>query len=187
MKTNNFGVIGLGYVGLPLALEFCRAGSHVVGVDVDPGRIGQLKAGQSYIGDVSDLEVESAVNEGLFFPTVDYHHLDKVQAMSICVPTPLRKTREPDLSYVVEAAERISSILQRDQTVVLESTVYPGATQELVVPILEKSGLKAGEDFYLAFSPERVDPGSTSHAMQTIPKLVGDINAISTDRAADLY
>ena len=187
MKNGNFGVIGLGYVGLPLAMEFCRAGYRVIGVDVDQRRIDQLQAGKSYIGDIADSEVESAVNEGLFFPTTDYCSLGQVEAMSICVPTPLRKTREPDVSYVSEAAERISSILQRGQTVVLESTVYPGATEELVAPILEKSGLRAGDDFYLAFSPERVDPGDKKHPLSTIPKLVGGINCASTDRAVALY
>ena len=132
----------------------------MVGVDVDPNRIDQLRAGKSYIGDIADLEVESAVAKGLFLPTTDYCSLGKVEAMSICVPTPLRKTRAPDVSDVVEVAQRISGILKRGQTVILESTVYPGATEELVAPLLEESGLKAGEDFYLAFSPERVDPGS---------------------------
>ena len=168
-------------------MEFCRAGYRVIGVDVDQRRIDQLQAGKSYIGDIADSEVESAVNEGLFFPTTDYCSLGQVEAMSICVPTPLRKTREPDVSYVSEAAERISSILQRGQTVVLESTVYPGATEELVAPILEKSGLRAGDDFYLAFSPERVDPGDKKHPLSTIPKLVGGINCASTDRAVALY
>ena len=187
MKKGYFGVIGLGYVGLPLALEFCRAGFRVVGVDVDPNRIDQLRAGKSYIGDIADLEVESAVAKDLFLPTTDYCSLGTVEAMSICVPTPLRKTREPDVSYVVEVAQRISGILKRGQTVILESTVYPGATEELVAPLLEESGLKAGEDFYLAFSPERVDPGSKKYALHTIPKLIGGINPQSTDRAAELY
>lgn len=187
MGKKHFGVIGLGYVGLPLALEFCRAGYHVVGVDVDQHRIDQLQAGKSHIGDIEDAEVASAVDEGLFFPTMDYRSLGDVEAMSICVPTPLRKTREPDVSYVSAAAERISSILQRGQTVVLESTVYPGATEELVAPILENSGLHAGDDFYLAFSPERVDPGTNKYPLSTIPKLVGGINNASTQQAVNLY
>jgi UDP-N-acetyl-D-glucosamine dehydrogenase len=188
MRKGYFGVIGMGYVGLPLAMEFCRTGYHVTGVDVDQGRIAQLRAGHSYIGDVSDADVESMVSEGLFSPTGGYDSLSEVEAMSICVPTPLRKTREPDVSYVVAVAERISEILQKGQTVILESTVYPGATNDLVVPILERgSGLRAGEDFFLAFSPERVDPGNKSHRLPDIPKLVGGINSASTEQATQFY
>lgn len=187
MKNVNFGVIGLGYVGLPLALELCRAGYRVVGVDVDRHRISELQAGRSHVGDIADEKVDAAIAEGLFTPTTDYSALRQVEAMSICVPTPLRKTREPDVSYVVGAAERISGILQKGQTVILESTVYPGATEELVAPVLEKSGLKRGEDFYLAFSPERIDPGSKNYSLAEIPKLVGGIDPTSTERAAALY
>ncbi len=187
MNQGFFGVIGLGYVGLPLALEFCRAGFHVVGVDLDEARIDHLLRGTSYIGDVSHADVEAAVAEGLFMPTVDYSFLGQVEAMSICVPTPLRKTREPDVSYVVGAAEQVADILGQGQTVILESTVYPGATEELVAPILEKSGLRAGDDFYLAFSPERVDPGNEQYKLKDIPKLVGGINQASTAHAVDFY
>lgn len=187
MKRGYFGVIGLGYVGLPLALEFCRAGFHVVGVDLDEARIENLKRGISYIGDASHADVEAAVAEGLFMPTVDYSFLGQVEAMSICVPTPLRKTREPDVSYVTGAAERVANILQQGQTVILESTVYPGATEELVAPILEESGLRAGDDFYLAFSPERVDPGNKHYKLKDIPKLVGGINDPSTAHAVEFY
>lgn len=133
------------------------------------------------------MEVESAVNEGLLLPTNDYCSLSQVEAMSICVPTPLRNTREPDLSYVVGAAECIARVLCQDQTIILESTVYPGATNELVVPILEKSGLRAGEAFHLAFSPERIDPGNHRYRLQDIPKLVGGINQASTERAVEIY
>ncbi|MDA0734737.1 MAG: nucleotide sugar dehydrogenase [Chloroflexi bacterium] len=188
MNKGYFGVIGLGYVGLPLAIQFTKAGYHVVGIDLDEKRISQLKKGKSYIGDISDAEVESAVNEGLFLPTTDYSSLRDVEAMSICVPTPLRKTREPDVSFVVSVAERIAEVLQKDQTVILESTVYPGATNDLVAPILEQtSGLKAGQDFYLAFSPERVDPGNDKYQIQHITKLVGGVNQASTDRAVEFY
>ena len=188
MNKGYFGVIGLGYVGLPLAIEFTRAGYHVVGIDLDQNRIDRLKGGESYIGDIPSADVEAAINEGLFCPTTDYNSLRKVEAMSICVPTPLRKTREPDVSYVVAVAERISEILQRDQTVILESTVYPGATNDLVVPILEEgSGLRAGKDFQIAFSPERVDPGNGKYRLQDIPKIVGGVNQASTDRAVEFY
>ena len=188
MTKGYFGVIGLGYVGLPLAIEFTRAGYHVMGVDLDQNRINQLKRGESYIGDIPSADVEAAVNEGLFCPTTDYASLAQVEAMSICVPTPLRKTREPDVSFVVAVAERIAEVLQRGQTVILESTVYPGATDELVAPILEKgSGLRAGEEFHIAFSPERVDPGNGRYRLQDIPKLVGGVNQASTDRAVEFY
>lgn len=188
MNKGYFGVIGLGYVGLPLAIEFTRAGYHVVGVDLDEKRVKQLKQGISYIGDISSADVGSAVSEGLFCPTTDYQSLSQVEAMSICVPTPLRKTREPDVSYVVGVAERIGEILQREQTVILESTVYPGATDDLVVPVLEKkSGLRVGEDFHIAFSPERVDPGNGKYRLQDIPKLVGGVNQASTQRAVEFY
>lgn len=188
MTKGYFGVIGLGYVGLPLAIQFTKAGYHVVGIDLDEKRIGELKAGKSYIGDISDADLASAVNEGLFIPTTDYGALRDVEAMSICVPTPLRKTREPDVSFVVSVAENIAEVIQKDQTVILESTVYPGATNDLVAPILgQPSGLKAGEDFYLAFSPERVDPGNGKYHIQDIPKLVGGINQASTDRAVEFY
>jgi UDP-N-acetyl-D-glucosamine dehydrogenase len=183
-----FGVIGLGYVGLPLAIEFTRAGYHVMGVDLDQKRVNQLRGGQSYIGDIPSAAVEAAVAEGLFCPSTNYASLAQVEAMSICVPTPLRKTREPDVSYVVAVAERIAEVLRRDQTVILESTVYPGATNELVAPILEKgSGLRAGEEFHIAFSPERVDPGNGKYRLQDIPKLVGGVNQASTDRAVEFY
>jgi UDP-N-acetyl-D-glucosamine dehydrogenase len=183
-----FGVIGLGYVGLPLAIQFAKVGYQVVGIDLDENRIGQLKKGRSYIGDTADADVAAAVNEGSFVPTTDYNSLRTVEAMSICVPTPLRKTREPDVSFVVSVAERIAQVLQKDQTVILESTVYPGATNDLVAPILEAtSNLKAGKDFYLAFSPERVDPGNGQYRIQDITKLVGGINQASTDRAVEFY
>jgi UDP-N-acetyl-D-glucosamine dehydrogenase len=160
----------------------------VVGIDLDQKRIGQLKEGKSYIGDISDADLASAVDGGLFHPTTDYSALRDVEAMSICVPTPLRKTREPDVSFVVSVAERIAEVLQKDQTVILESTVYPGATNDLVAPILEAgSNLKAGHDFHLAFSPERVDPGNRKYRIQDIPKLVGGINQASTLRAVEFY
>lgn len=187
MNKGYFGVIGLGYVGLPLAIEFCRAGYRVVGVDLDRARIEQLRSGKSYINDVDDVDVAAAVAEGLFQPAADYRALEQVEAMSICVPTPLRKTREPDVSCVSEAAACVATILKPGQTVILESTVYPGATEELVAPILERSGLKAGVDFSLAFSPERVDPGNKKHHLRNIPKLVGGINQHSTDRAVEFY
>ena len=184
---NKAGVIGLGYVGLPLAVELCRSGYEVVGVDLDRNKIEALEAGRSYIDDVSSEIVAELVDSGKFTPTSDYNMLSDVDAISICVPTPLRKTREPDISIVTDVAKSISKILKAGQTVVLESTVFPGATEEVVAPILMKSGLKAGEDFYLAFSPERIDPGNKKVAVRDIPKLVGGLNERSTEAAVEYY
>lgn len=186
MNTRCVGVVGLGYVGLPLAVEFCRAGFKVVGVDVDQGRLVSLRDGVSYIGDVASGEIEELVRSGSLLPTSDFLALGQAESVSICVPTPLRKTKEPDVSFVVSAAEGVSAALRPGQVIILESTVYPGATETLVAPILEKTSLKAGQDFYLAFSPERIDPGNR-FAVKDIPKLVGGINEESTARAADIY
>ncbi|MCI0770699.1 MAG: nucleotide sugar dehydrogenase, partial [Chloroflexi bacterium] len=184
---NRAGVIGLGYVGLPLAVELCRSGYKVIGVDLDPDKIEALEAGRSYIDDVPSETIRELVDAGKFRPTSDYAPLSDVDAISICVPTPLRKTREPDISIVADVAESISKILRPGQTIVLESTVFPGATEEVVAPILMKSGLTPGEDFLLAFSPERIDPGNQEIAVRDIPKLVGGINERSTEAAAEYY
>ena len=184
---NSAGVIGLGYVGLPLAVELCRSGYKVVGVDLDTDKIEALEAGRSYIDDVPSETIRELVDAGKFRPTSDYAPLSDVDAISICVPTPLRKTREPDISIVADVAESISKILRPGQTIVLESTVFPGATEEVVAPILMKSGLTPGEDFLLAFSPERIDPGNHEIAVRDIPKLVGGINERSTEAAAEYY
>ncbi len=181
------GVIGLGYVGLPLALELCRAGYRVVGVDVDGARVASLARGRSYIGDVPDEKVKALVDGGALLPTTDYQELRAVEAMSICVPTPLRKTRDPDISFVADAAEKVAAVLRPGQVVILESTVFPGATEELVAPILERGGMRAGLDFYLAFSPERIDPGNARFPPRSIPKLVGGINEASTRAAVEFY
>ena len=181
------GVIGLGYVGLPLAVELCHAGFTVLGVDVDEKRVASLNEGISYIDDVSSEKIGELVTNGVLVPTSDYRSLTSVEAMSICVPTPLRKSREPDISFVTDVAGRIAGVIQAGQLVILESTVYPGATEEVVAPILEGSGLKAGEDFYLAFSPERIDPGNKQFPFRDIPKLVGGINEVSTEKAHEYY
>jgi UDP-N-acetyl-D-glucosamine dehydrogenase len=185
--TKKAGVLGLGYAGLPLAIEICRAGYEVVGVDIDEKRIRSLSQGASYIEDITSEEIGSLVREGRFHPTRAFSDLTQVDFISICVPTPLRKTKEPDISYVANAAERTAEVLQPGQLVILESTVFPGATEEVVAPILERTGMKAGEDFYLAFSPERVDPGNTRFKVHDIPKLVGGINQASTDKAMEFY
>lgn len=181
------GVIGLGYVGLPLAVELCRAGYHVIGVDLDEKKVSSLAEGISYIDDIENETVASLVADGAFTPTSDYSKLASVEAMSICVPTPLRKTREPDISFVTRTADQIVKILSPGQLVILESTVFPGATEELVVPILESGGLKCGQDFFVAFSPERIDPGNTKVSVQDIPKIIGGVNELSTTKAMEFY
>ncbi|MFC1932969.1 nucleotide sugar dehydrogenase, partial [Chloroflexota bacterium] len=187
MKKNSVGVIGLGYVGLPLAVEFCRAGFKVFGVDTDKKRLAILRQGNSYIEDVATQDIQEFVSNGCLCPSAEFSVLQEAEGIIICVPTPLRKTKEPDVSYVIAASEKISHVLQPGQVVILESTVYPGATESLVAPILEKSGLKAGRDFYLAFSPERIDPGRHSIKLKDIPKVVGGINEESTLRATEFY
>jgi UDP-N-acetyl-D-glucosamine dehydrogenase len=185
--SRKVGIIGLGYVGLPLTLEFCDAGYTVTGVDIDEERVETLLGGKSYIGDVPDEAVRTAMSSGRFSATTDISTLRDMESITICVPTPLGKTREPDVSSIVATAEALAEILEKGQIVVLESTVYPGATEELVAPILESSGLKAGEDFFLAFSPERIDPGNKSIPVNKIPKIIGGINEESTRRAAEVY
>jgi len=181
------GIVGLGYVGLPLALEFCNRGFEVYGVDNSLEKIRSLQEGKSYIGDVDDVALKDCLEtEGLRVSS-SYANLSKAQGISVCVPTPLRKTKDPDMSCVVDAAENISRILRTGQVIILESTVYPGATEELIAPILEKSGLKVGKDFYLAFSPERVDPGNKKYGIRDIPKIVGGVTPKSTQKAVELY
>lgn len=187
MDDKVIGVVGLGYVGLPLAIEFCKAGFHVYGVDKVAEKISLLRHGKSYIGDVSDTELRESLETGRFSVSADYETLKRARAISICVPTPLRKTKDPDMSYVIDAVENLACVLQRGQVVILESTVYPGATEELIAPILEKSGLKAGQDFYLAFSPERIDPGNKQYKLIDIPKIIGGVTPESTQKAAEIY
>ena len=186
-KEARLGVIGLGYVGLPLAVEFARAGFHVVGYDVDAAKVAQLNSGCSYIPDVPSAHLAEVVKNGFFTATTDGSALADVDIIDICVPTPLRKTRDPDLSYVVQAVDTTANALRRGQLVILESTTYPGTTDEVVQPALEARGLTAGEDFYLAFSPERVDPGNPQFQTKNIPKVVGGINDASTRVAVAFY
>jgi UDP-N-acetyl-D-glucosamine dehydrogenase len=179
------GVIGMGYVGLPLAVAFAEAGDEVVGLDVDPAKIGALNSGNSYIEDVPDTAL--AALDGRLTATLEYAELARCDAVVICVPTPLTDSREPDLTYLLESGSALSEVLRSDQLVVLESTTYPGTTREQLLPILERSGLEAGSEFHLAFSPERIDPGRTDFTIRTTPKLVGGISAASTERARELY
>ncbi|HEY3094090.1 MAG TPA: nucleotide sugar dehydrogenase [Vicinamibacterales bacterium] len=186
-KQARIGIIGLGYVGLPLAVEFAKAGFEVTGFDVDVTKVSSINKGHSYIGDVSSEDVAGCVKAGKLKATDDMSKLHDMDAIDICVPTPLRKTRDPDLSYVILAVDAVRARLKPGQLVILESTTYPGTTDEVVQPALEEGGLKAGKDFYLAFSPERVDPGNATHNTRNIPKVVGGFNEISTELAADLY
>ena len=186
-RSARVGIIGLGYVGLPLAVEFAAQGFDVTGFDVDPWKIGEINAGRSYIPDVTTSDIVAAVEAGRLHATTDMALLHEMDAIDICVPTPLRKTRDPDLSYVITAVEAVKGRLRKDQLVVLESTTYPGTTDEVVQPALEESGLTAGSDFFLAFSPDRVDPGNKQYSTRTIPKVVGGVNPISTELAALLY
>ncbi len=181
------GILGLGYVGLPLALAFAEKRFSVVGFDVDPSKIETLTAGRNYIKHLETTRLQSAVSSGLFRPTSNFEDLSIPDVLLICVPTPLTPQREPDMSYIVETARQIRLRLRRGQLVVLESTTYPGTTDELVRGILEGSGLKCGEDFFLAFSPEREDPGNARFATATIPKVVGGVDAVSGDLAQAVY
>ena len=186
-RKARIGVIGLGYVGLPLAVEFAREGFDVTGFDVDAWKVGEINAGRTYIGDVKAEDIAASAKAGRLRATNDMSHLHDMDAIDICVPTPLRKTRDPDLSYVVQAVDAVKAHLRPGQLVILESTTYPGTTDEVVQPALEEQGLKAGVDFYLAFSPERVDPGNQAYSTKTIPKVVGGVNPLSTELACDLY
>jgi UDP-N-acetyl-D-glucosamine dehydrogenase len=186
-RTLNVGIIGLGYVGLPLVRTFVEAGFRCIGFDVDPNKIERLHAGESYIGHLSANWIADAVERRQFEPTADMRRLDEPDAIIICVPTPLTDARDPDLSYVVATAEQIAAELRPGQLVVLESTTYPGTTRDIVLPILQRNSLIAGQDFFLAFSPEREDPGNPSFSTSRIPKVVGGIDATSRDLAVALY
>jgi UDP-N-acetyl-D-glucosamine dehydrogenase len=186
-RTARIGIIGLGYVGLPLAAEFASAGYNVTGIDVSPAKVAMLSAGSSYILDVESSAVEKLVAAGRLTATNDFSVIAGLDTISICVPTPLRKTKDPDLSYIVDATEQIARHLHPGMLIVLESTTYPGTTEELVLEILEKSGWKVGEDFFLCFSPERVDPGNTKYQTRNIPKVVGGVTGKCTRLGAALY
>ena len=181
------GVIGLGYVGLPLALEFARNGFHVTGIDLDERKISAIQAGRSYIVDTRDEEIAEPVKAGKFIATNDFSVIRELDTINICVPTPLRKTKDPDLTYIVAAVDEIKKYLHPGMLVILESTTYPGTTEEVVRPKLEESGLLAGKDFALAFSPERIDPGNGRFNTRNIPKVVGGCTEACTKVAKKLY
>jgi len=185
--TARIGIIGLGYVGLPLAVETAKAGFPVVGVEIDAARAAVINRGESYIADVRQEDVQRLVGEERLTATTSYAGLNRADVVIICVPTPLTKSKEPDLSYVVSAATECVPILRPGHLVILESTTYPGTTVEVVKPILERTGLRAGSDFYLAFSPERIDPGNRKFAIRDIPKVVGGLTPACGSLAQKFY
>jgi UDP-N-acetyl-D-glucosamine dehydrogenase len=181
------GVVGLGYVGLPLAVELAKAGFHATGIDLDERKIEAIEAGRSYIPDVPTADLAALRRAGRLDATTDFAIVKDLDTINICVPTPLRKTKDPDMSYIVSAVEAIAKHLHRGMLVVLESTTYPGTTDEVVQPLLEATGLKAGEDFFLAFSPERVDPGNPTFQTHNVPKVVGGLTPECSQLASALY
>ena len=183
--TMKIGIVGLGYVGLPLAVAFAESGHEVVGLDSDQRKVEGINAGRSHIEDISDA-ILAPLGKRLR-ASANQADLASCEAVIICVPTPLTGSREPDLTYLIESATALSQVLQPEQLVVLESTTYPGTTRERLLPILEESGLSAGRDFHLAFSPERIDPGRTDYTVKTTPKLIGGITPACTERARELY
>lgn len=186
-KTAKLGVVGLGYVGLPLAVEKAKAGYEVIGFDVQDNKVKLVNEGVNYIGDIVDEDLKKLVEVGSLKATTDFSFVADVDAVSICVPTPLDKYKQPDLSYVVNSSKSVAKYMHRGLLVVLESTTYPGTTEEVLKPILEESGLKCGEDFFLAFSPERVDPGNKQFKTKNTPKVVGGCTKECTEVAAMLY
>lgn len=186
-KDARVGVIGLGYVGLPLLAEFAARGFRCTGFEVDERKASSINSGNSYISDVPSSRIKELVDAKRLHATTDFSHLSECDAIIICVPTPLRKTKEPDVSYILAAAEQIKAHLRRGQLIILESTTYPGTTDEVLQPMFEETGLRLDEDFLLAFSPERVDPGNPQFLTHNIPKVVGGVTPDSTEVAAHLY
>ncbi|MGC8827149.1 MAG: nucleotide sugar dehydrogenase, partial [Anaerolineae bacterium] len=186
-KEARVGVVGLGYVGLPLAVEFAEAGFTVLGIDLDPNRVGAINAGQSYIGDVPAERLRPLVEGRRLMATSSYDMVSQLDTISICVPTPLGKSRDPDISYILQAADAISQRSRRGQLIVLESTTYPGSTEEIIAPRLVANGLRIGEDIFLAFSPERVDPGNPVYTIRNTPKVIGGMTPACLEVASALY
>ena len=186
-RTARLGVIGLGYVGLPLAVELAQAGFEVFGVDIDESRVRQLNQGKSFIQDVPAADVRALVREGRLHASTEFSVLKKCDTVNICVPTPLSKQRDPDVSYIVAAAQQVVDHLHKGMLVILESTTYPGTTEELLLPMMSAGGLEVGKDFFLAFSPERVDPGNPDFQTRNIPKVVGGVTPACTRVAVKLY
>lgn len=181
------GVIGLGYVGLPLAVEIANAGFEVIGIDVDAKKVDAVNRAHSYVEDVPNSVLAKVVKKGRLSATTDFSVLAELDAVSICVPTPLRKTKDPDISFILDAVSEISKHLRKGQIIILESTTYPGTTDEMLLPELSRTGLTIGEDFFLAFSPERVDPGNKAHGTKNTPKIIGGITPQCTRKATAYY
>jgi UDP-N-acetyl-D-glucosamine dehydrogenase len=181
-KTARVGVIGLGYVGLPLALEFAKVGFEVFGFDLDESKVKSIRAGKSYNLDIRDEELQAVLKRGVLHATTDFDELEKTHAINVCVPTPLKKTKDPDVSYILSAVEAIKQRLRPGQLIILGSTTYPGTTYELFLPMLEDTGLKVGRDFFLSFSPERIDPGNKEYPIWKVAKVIGGI----TDKCTQL-
>jgi UDP-N-acetyl-D-glucosamine dehydrogenase len=186
-KAVKVGVIGLGYVGLPLGLEFAKAGVMTLGIDIDGAKVSQIANGISYIPDVPTSELQSVVSAGKLAATSDFARLKEIDAVFICVPTPFTKAKAPDIHYIRDAATEIAKYLRPEQLITLQSTTYPGTTEEEVLPLLEASGLKAGKDFYLAFSPERIDPGNRQFGVKNTPKVIGGLTPKDTEIACALF
>jgi UDP-N-acetyl-D-glucosamine dehydrogenase len=186
-KSATLGVVGLGYVGLPLAVEKAKAGYKTIGFDIQEEKVAMVNAGKNYIGDVINEDLAEIVNSGLLSATIDFAQVARADCVCICVPTPLDRNQQPNISYVKASAESIVPYMHKEMLIVLESTTYPGTTEELLKPIFETSGLKCGEDFFLAFSPERVDPGNLIYKTKNTPKVVGGVTPQCTEIAATLY
>ncbi len=186
-QTAYAGVIGLGYVGLPLAVTMAKAGFSVIGIDVDPRKVEGIQGGISVVSDVPSADLASFIHRGQIQATTDYRILKELDTINICVPTPLRKSKDPDMSFIISAVDEIAHYLRKGQLIILESTTYPGTTEEIVLPKLEKSGLRVGEDFFLAFSPERIDPGNAIYSTANTTKIVGGITAACTQVAQLFY
>ncbi|MDR1259988.1 MAG: nucleotide sugar dehydrogenase [Endomicrobium sp.] len=187
LKTARIGIIGQGYVGLPLSVELAKQGFNITGFEVDEFKVNSINSGKSYIDDIDEKDIEKVVLDKFFIATTDFDNLKKMNVVIICVPTPLRKTKDPDVSYIMEATKNIKKTLQKGQLIILESTTYPGTTKELVLPILEETKLSVGKDFFLAFSPERIDPSNKKFGIKNTPKIVGGICVKSTKLAAAIY
>lgn len=186
-KSAVVSVVGLGYVGLPLAVEFAEVGFTVIGLDLDERKVNRLNAGESYIPDIPTEKLAPLVKSGKLRATTDYNELKQADTANICVPTPLRKTKDPDMSYVISAIDSIAAISHKDMLIILESTTYPGTTDEIIRPRLEAKGFTIGEDVFIAFSPERIDPGNPIYGVRNTPKVIGGITEICTQLAEELY
>ena len=186
-RTARVGVVGLGYVGLPLAVEFAKAGFSVTGIDVQQSKVDQINRGSSYVQDIAENDIRELCGQNRLHATSDFSAVAELDTINICVPTPLRKTKDPDMSYIVSACEMIAKHFHPGMLIILESTTYPGTTEEVLLPLLARDGLEVGRDFFLCFSPERVDPGNPQFQTRNIPKVVGGVTAECTKVGAEFY